>query len=75
MLIPRKNEDLHRNVLVLGADVIQLLKRKPYNLEALYQELKRIKDIGIARYYDVLTVLWMAEIIELKEFQVYLKGQ
>ena len=73
MLIPRKHEDLERNLLVLGVDVIQLLKKRPYNVEALFQEVRSIKNIGLCRYYDVLTMLWMAEIIELQAFQVYLR--
>jgi len=75
MLIPRKNEDLKMNLLVLGAGVIQILKRKPYNIETLYQEVKLASGLDVVRFHDILTTLWVANIIELNDYQIYLRKE
>lgn len=73
MLIPAKYEKLEKNLLVIGADVIALLKKDTYNIEDLFIKMKEKKSIGLEQYYDVLTFLWLAEIIELYEYHIKLK--
>jgi Fe2+ or Zn2+ uptake regulation protein len=73
MIIPSKYENLNKNVLVIGSQIIELLKKQAYNIENLYQKLKNINDISFDTYYDTLTFLWLSEIIEKNEFQIYIK--
>lgn len=75
MFIPNKHENLHKSTIVLGADVIKSLKKKDYNIEDLFQELKQIfqKDISLNQYYNTLTFLWLIEAIDLQEFTIKLK--
>jgi len=76
MLIPTKHEDLEKNVLVLGADILDLIKKKsfrPYNIEVLFQDLKIRKEIGIEQYYDTLLFLWLIDTIELRNHYVYMR--
>ena len=76
MFFPNKHENLHKSTIVLGADIIKSLKKKHYNIEGLFQELKQTfrKDISLNQYYNTLTSLWMIEVIDLQGFTIKLKG-
>ena len=73
MIIPSKYENLNSNVLIIGSEIIKLLKKQSYNIENLYQKIKKAINIGFDTFYDTLTFLWLSEIIEKNEFQIYLK--
>lgn len=75
MLIPTKHENLEKNILVLGADIITFLKKKPYNIEFLFQEIKKLKSVSLDQFYDTLTFLWLVEIIGFKNHQIYIRDQ
>ncbi len=73
MIIPSKNENLNKNILVIGSEIINLLKKQSFNIENLYQKIKKKKNINFDTYYNTLTFLWLSEIIDKSEFQIYLK--
>lgn len=73
MLIPTKHENLERNILVLGADILMLLKERKYNIEALFQKMKNKKAISLSQYYNSLLFLWLADLIELEEYYIRLR--
>ena len=73
MIIPSKYENLNKNILVIGSEIISLLKKQSFNIENLYQKIKKKKNINFDTYYDTLTFLWLSEIIDKSEFQIYLK--
>lgn len=73
MLIPLKHEKLDTSIIVLGADLLGLLKRKGHNIESLFQDAKRIKTLNLDQYYNTLTFLWSSGLIELQNHQVLLK--
>ncbi len=73
MIIPSKYENLNKNILVIGSEIINLLKNQSFNIENLYQKIKKKKNINFDTYYDTLTFLWLSEIIDKSEFQIYLK--
>ena len=73
MIIPSKYENLNKNVIVIGSEIIKLLKIQSYNIEKLYQQIKKKVDISFDTYYDALTFLWLSEIADKNEFQIYLK--
>lgn len=74
MFIPTKHENLHKSTIVLGADIIKTLKKREYNVEDLFQELKRAfkKDISLNRYHNTLTFLWLTDVIELSDYNLKL---
>lgn len=76
MFLPNKHENLNKSTIVLGADIIKSLKKKDYNIEDMFQELKHIfqKDISLNQYYNTLTFLWLIELIDFQEFTIKLKG-
>lgn len=73
MIIPSKYENLNKNILVIGSEMIQLLKKQSFNIENLYQKIKKKKDINFDTYYNTLTFLWISDIIGKNEFQIYLR--
>ncbi len=80
MFIPNKHENLQKSTVVLGANVIKSLKKKNYNIEDLFQELKNLfpkeentEPISLNQYYNTLTFLWLSEIVDLDEFTIKLK--
>lgn len=66
MLIPTKYENLNKNLLVSGADIISHLKKKPYNIEVLFQCMKKEKGMNLNQYFNCLTFLWLADILVLE---------
>ena len=74
MLIPSKHEKLDKNVLVLGADLLGLLKHRSYNVESLFQDANRIKSLNLDQYYNTLTFLWVTGLVELQQHQVILRN-
>ena len=73
MLIPTSYENLHKNNLIIGADIIGLLKQKDYNIEVLFNEVKKLKSTHLNQFYNTLLFLWLADIIELNEHTLILK--
>jgi len=67
MLIPTKYENLNKNLLVAGADIISHLQKKPYNIEELFQLLKKEKGMNLNQYFNCLTFLWLADILVLED--------
>lgn len=75
MLIPTKYEDLNFNLLVIGSYVIKLLKKNPYNIENLFQKLKKEHNLNLEQFFNALTFLWLAEIINVDLYQVSLSNK
>ncbi len=72
MLIPTKHEFLDTNVIVLGADILFFLKKRSYNMEDLFQSIKKNKDLSLDKFYDVLTFLWLCNYITVVNEQINL---
>ena len=73
MFIPTKHENLKKSTIVLGSDIIKLLKKESYNIEDLYQKLKKQmvdNDVSLNHYYNTLTFLWLTDIIEINNFTI-----
>lgn len=72
MLIPTKHENLNRNLLVIGAEILNNLKKKNYNTELLFQKIKSSKSVSLEQFYNSLLFLWLAELIEVDGVTIYL---
>lgn len=74
MLIPSKHERLEKNLLVIGGDILTILKkRKIWNIEDLFQNLKKVKSVNLNQYYNTITFLWLSDIIQVDEYDILLK--
>lgn len=70
MILPNKYEDLRNTPLIIGKDIILLLRKKHFHLFDLYSKLT--VNINIDTYYDILTFLYAADIISFNNNIVYL---
>lgn len=73
MLIPTKHENLSRNTLVVGADILTHLKSSSINIEELYQQIKIRKDISLDEFFNSLLFLWLNELISYDESRIEVK--
>lgn len=72
MIVPNKHENLSRSVIVLGSDLLKLLKKSSYGIENLYRDLYSIKSVDVRTFYDTLTFLWLADVIEIQGHRITL---
>lgn len=74
MLLPTKHENLKKNMLVIGADIIRFLKRNGESpVEIVFLSLKLDKEISIDYYFDTVVYLWLADFITLENENLVLK--
>ena len=65
---------LEKNLLVIGGDILSVLReRKIWNIEDIFQKLKKIKFIDLNQYYNSITFLWLSDIIRVDEYHISLK--
>lgn len=60
-----KYTDINRNHLVLGADFLKSLKKRAYSTEELFQEFKRSKGVDLNSFLDLVTLLWLLDLVTL----------
>lgn len=68
MLIPSKYEDFSQNVLSVGLDILEILKRRK-NIYSLYKELVRMRndeyDLPLDKFLITLDFLYALGLIDL----------
>jgi len=73
MLIPHKYEDISQNMLSVGLDILQVLKRRR-NVYNLYKELVKMRDdeyeLPLNRFLLTLDFLYAVGIIDFDEESV-----
>lgn len=73
MIIPTKHENLNRNLLVIGADIIKLLKQnESLTIEEIFQKIKTPNDISLDKLYDSILYLWLLNFILLDNNNLFL---
>lgn len=82
MFLPTKYEDLSISTIVVGAEILKLLKKEEYNVESLFNEIRATistshqsdsDSITLNQYYNTLTFLWIIEAIESDGFFLKIK--
>ena len=73
MFIVGKYDDINRNVLVLGAGILKLLKNKNFQVENLFQECRKNKGIELNQFLNLLTFLWILGLVDLRDNKLSLK--
>lgn len=74
MITPTKYSNLKNNALVLGSQVIKLLKNRPYYVDDLFKELRKENSVDFDQYYESLIFLFAFDLIQAEEHYIYLKG-
>ena len=72
MLIPSKYENLNYNYLILGAHTLRLIKNGTDNIEELFQKVKKLQKSDLDVFFDIITFLWLADLIIYKNFSISL---
>lgn len=75
MFKPSQYEDIQKSMIVLGADILYKLKRKNYNIEDLFKEIKDKKEISVNQFLNVITFLWLIDAIDYSNLNVSLKAE
>ena len=73
MFKPSQYENINKSTMVLGADLLQKLKKQSYNIEDLFKELRKKKDININQFMTTVTFLWITDLIDYQDFSITLK--
>lgn len=50
------------------------LKKKDYNIEDLFVEIRNKKDINLNQFLNAITFLWIAEAIEYNNLNISIKA-
>jgi len=74
MLTPNEYEDLNTCLIILGSDIIRLLKKKKFNGQDLFIELNKQKEVSLEKFHDTLTFLWLVDAIVYGEYTIKLKS-
>jgi len=73
MLIPTPHETLRRNVLVIGARIVKLLKRRSFLIEDIFHALGfENGDKDASLFFDALTFLYIVGLITVDGFRIRL---
>lgn len=75
MLLPTKYENLNYNILVLGVHTIRYIKQGKKNIEELFSILKLNHNVDLDLFFDIITFLWLADIIVYKNYSITLRGE
>jgi hypothetical protein len=68
MIEPTKHERLKQNVLVVGSEIIRVVRNAPYNIEEVYQLFKKeYRELDLDKFYDALTFLWLFDFIKIED--------
>ena len=70
MLLPTKYENLNYSILILGAHTIRYIKKGTNNIEGLFQKLKEEHNVDLDLFFDIITFLWLADIIIYKNYSI-----
>lgn len=68
MIIPTKHQNLKSNPLIIGADILYILKsEKEILIEDLYQKMKTLEQLDLNIFFDTLTFLWLIDSIDINK--------
>ena len=68
MIEPTKHEDLKQNLLVIGGEIIRVIKHQSMNIEDAYQQVKKtLSECSLDHFYDSVTFLWMLNFIQINQ--------
>lgn len=73
MLLPNQYESLNKSTLILGADIIFKLKKREYNVEELFKDIRKKKNINVNQFLNTITFLWIIDVIDYVDFTISLK--
>jgi len=73
MVLPNKHEELKKNIIVVGADILDFIKSGPCNTDILYRKILKKNQISIDQFNDTLLFLYLIDSIEFSSFNSEVK--
>lgn len=73
MSLISKYDDINRNILVLGAAVLEILKKKSASIEEVFQECKKNVNLELNQFLNIVTLLWLLELIVVEGNRLSIK--
>lgn len=66
MIIPTKHQNLSDNALVLGADILHLLRKENLPVENVIKEIKEIHSVKTDFILDAIVFLWILGALKME---------
>lgn len=70
MLLPTKHQNLSNNIMVIGADVLHIIKNETLTVEELFQKIKNERQMSLEMLFDTITFLWLIDAVEYSENKI-----
>lgn len=67
MIKPTKHQKLKTNILVIGAEILILLKKEELLIEELFIKTSKKTSIALDMFLDTITYLWLMNFIDIKK--------
>lgn len=66
MILPTKHQNLNKSPLIIGAEILSVLKKNDLTVEALFQKMRSKFDISLELFFDSITFLWLLNSINIE---------
>ena len=66
MILPTKHQNLNKSPLIIGAEILSVLKKNDVSVENLFQKLRVKFDISLELFFDSITFLWLINSINIE---------
>jgi len=67
MIKPTKHQKLKTNILVVGAEILILLKKEELLIEELFIKTSKKTSIALDLFLDTITYLWLMNFVDIKK--------
>ena len=67
MILPTKHQNLNKSPLIIGAEILSILKKREISIENLFQKIRIKFDISLETFFDSITFLWLINSIKINE--------
>jgi hypothetical protein len=67
MILPTKHQNLNKSPLIIGAEILSILKKREISIENLFQKIRIKFDISLETFFDSITFLWLINSIRINE--------
>ncbi len=74
MLIPTKFDNLNYNPMVLASHVLRFVRKNHRSFDETFIQINKRFNIDLNHFYNVLTFLWLFDLIEVNNNKIYYRG-
>jgi hypothetical protein len=74
MLIPTKFDNLNYNPMILASHVLRFVRKSHRSFDESFAYINKRFNIDLNHFYNVLTFLWLFDLIEVTNNKIYYRG-